>query len=145
MDIFRERKEWVKFYAAEVLIALEMLHAQNIIYRDLKPDNVVIDKYGHIKLIDFGFAKILSPHRQYRTYTNCRTLGYTAPEVLLNIDQGYSFAADIWTFGIFICELISGSIPFDHKDVPQAVEDQITKCEIQWPREVDQATKDLLV
>lgn len=80
------KKDWVKFYAAEILIALEMLHKNKIIYRDLKPENVVVDKYGHIKLIDFGFAKILSSSNNYRTFTNCGTLGYTAPEVLLNVN-----------------------------------------------------------
>ncbi len=64
---------------------MEILHKHNIIYRDLKPDNVVIDKEGHIKLIDFGFAKSLSSANEYRTFTNCGTLGYTSPEVLLNM------------------------------------------------------------
>lgn len=89
--MLKTKKEWVKFYAAEVLVALDMLHKNNIIYRDLKPDNIVIDKDGHIKLIDFGFAKCLSQRNEFRTYTNCGTLGYTAPEVLLNVNQGYSF------------------------------------------------------
>lgn len=53
-------KSWVKFYAAEILCALELMHTNSIIYRDLKPENVVIDKEGHVKLIDFGFAKKLS-------------------------------------------------------------------------------------
>ena len=70
---------------------MEILHKHNIIYRDLKPDNVVIDKEGHIKLIDFGFAKCLTGVKDFRTYTNCGTMGYTAPEVLLNINEGYSF------------------------------------------------------
>ena len=56
----KKSKNWTKFYAAEVLCALEMLHEHHIIYRDLKPDNIVIDKTGHIKLIDFGFSKCLS-------------------------------------------------------------------------------------
>ena len=76
-------KEWVKFYAAEVLYVLEQLHKLGIIYRDLKLENVMIDKEGHIKLIDFGFAKLLDKSNGFRTYTNCGTLGYTAPEVLL--------------------------------------------------------------
>ena len=116
------KKNWVKFYAAEVIIAIEALHKNHVIYRDLKPDNIVIDKDGHIKLIDFGFAKCLSSSNKYRTFTNCGTLGYTAPEVLLNQNSGYSFAADIWTFGIFLCELLGGCIPFEHKDDPQAIE-----------------------
>ena len=74
----------MKFYAAEIIVALELLHKQNIIYRDLKPENVMIDKEGHIKLIDFGFAKKLHQSNKFRTYTNCGTLGYTSPELLLN-------------------------------------------------------------
>ena len=99
-------KEWVKFYAAEILVALEILHNNKIIYRDLKPENVVIDKVGHVKLIDFGFAKRLSSTHKYRTTTNCGTLGYSAPEVLLGSSLGYSFAADIWSYGILLSELL---------------------------------------
>ena len=110
------QKEWVKFYAAEVIVALEMLHKHNILYRDLKPENVCIDKEGHIKLIDFGFAKRLSQSAKFRTYTNCGTLGYSAPEVLLSSSEGYSFEADIWSYGILLAELIGGSLPFEKKD-----------------------------
>jgi len=66
------------------------LHENNIIYRDLKPENVVIDRDGHIKLVDFGFAKDLQTP-QGRTNTNCGTLGFTAPEVLLHGGPGYSY------------------------------------------------------
>ena len=103
-------KEWVCFYAAEILVALEILHENKIIYRDLKPENVVIDGQGHIKLIDFGFAKRLhsstNAKHHYRAYTNCGTVGYTAPEVLMSL--GASFEADIWSLGVMIAEMISG-------------------------------------
>lgn len=104
----------MKFYAAEVLVAMEMLHKHKVIYRDLKPENVMIDKEGHIKLIDFGFAKKLNSKNKYRTFTNCGTMGYTAPELILNGSQGYSFAADLWSYGIFLAEMIQGSLPFDN-------------------------------
>lgn len=87
----KNKNEWVKFYAAEVLVALEVMHKHKLIYRDLKPENVVIDKDGHIKMIDFGFAKRLSSMQKHRTFTNCGTLGYTAPEMLLPTAEGYSF------------------------------------------------------
>ena len=68
----------------------------------------MIDKDGNIKVIDFGFAKFLTSSNQFRTKTNCGTLGYTAPEVLLSTSNGYSFPVDIWSYGILICELIQG-------------------------------------
>ena len=103
-----QNKDWVKFYAAEILVALETLHKYKIIYRDLKPENVVIDKDGHVKLIDFGFAKRLSSAQKYKTMTNCGTIGYTAPEILVGSSLGYSFEADIWSYGILLCELLLG-------------------------------------
>ena len=107
------------YYSAEIIAVLEQLHQRHLIYRDLKPDNVMIDGTGHIKLIDFGFTKKLSKKNDYRTRTNCGTMGYTAPEVITG--QGYSFSADIWSFGIMISELLAGSLPFDDKGDPMNV------------------------
>ena len=67
----------------------------------------MIDSTGHIKLIDFGFAKRLSNTQNLRTHTNCGTMGYTAPEVITG-QTGYSFSADLWSFGILLVELLSG-------------------------------------
>lgn len=105
---YASRKQWVMFYCAEILTTLKWLHKNHIIYRDLKPDNVMIDSEGHIKLIDFGFAKKLSQTSQMRTSTNCGTIGYTAPEVISEGSSGYSFSADVWSFGIVIAELLTG-------------------------------------
>ena len=88
MDLGKAKdKAWVSFYGAEVLLTLETLHSQNIIYRDIKPENIVVAADGHIKLVDFGFAKEISLSKstgQMRTFTNCGTVGYTAPEVIFN-------------------------------------------------------------
>jgi serine/threonine protein kinase len=56
-----DKKQWVKFYACQIISAIETLQKCNIIYRDIKPENMMIDRDGNIKLIDFGFAKILTP------------------------------------------------------------------------------------
>lgn len=100
------------FYLAEVLVAIKQLHDRNIIYRDLKPENILLDKHGHVKLIDFGFSKQLTNARD-RARTNCGTPAYAAPEVV--IGAGYSYKADIWSFGILICELLGGFTPFGPK------------------------------
>jgi len=99
-----------RFYIAEIVLAVEQLHQMGIIYRDLKPENVLLDKDGHIKLTDFGFAKQMKNISQDRAYTNCGTPGYCAPEVML--DAGHTYKADIWSIGILICELIGGFTPF---------------------------------
>lgn len=104
----QRRRDWVLFYCAEILCALDTLHSRHIIYRDMKPDNIMIDYEGHIKLIDFGFSKRLSERSNFRTKTNCGTIGYTAPEILLGLTSGYSFQVDIWSFGILLAELLSG-------------------------------------
>jgi len=77
-----------KFYAAEVTLALEYLHAMNIIYRDLKPENLLLDRHGHVKITDFGFAKDVPDI----TWTLCGTPDYLAPEVVAS--KGYNKSVD---------------------------------------------------
>ena len=101
------------FYLAEILIALKELHERSIIYRDLKPENILLDRHGHIKLIDFGFSKQMRNVKNEKARTNCGTPAYAAPEVL--IGAGYSYKADVWSFGILICEMLGGFTPFGPK------------------------------
>jgi protein kinase X len=102
-----------RFYAAEVAAALAALHARGIVYRDLKPENLLLDAGGHIKVADFGFAKALP--RGGRTYTLCGTPDYLAPEVILN--KGHGAAADWWAFGVLVYEMLAGAPPFVEADV----------------------------
>ncbi|RYP84997.1 hypothetical protein DL770_005126 [Monosporascus sp. CRB-9-2] len=89
-------EEWARFYASEIVLVLEYLHEQQggVAYRDLKPENLLLDAEGHVKLVDFGFAKRLG-HRNDRpveTYTLCGTPEYLAPEVIQN--KGHTTAVD---------------------------------------------------
>ena len=86
-------------YAATVAVIFEHLHSKNIIYRDLKPENLLISDEGFLKLTDFGFAKVV----EGRTYTLCGTPEYLCPEILLN--KGHGKAVDWWTLGILIYEM----------------------------------------
>jgi len=106
----------VRFYVGCLLLALEHLHEHRVLYRDLKPDNIILDQRGYPKLIDFGLAKRDSEH-------NCTKAGtphYMAPEMLAG--QGYSYAADYWSLGVLCYEMATGVLPFasDEED-PMAV------------------------
>ena len=79
------------FYACEIVLSIKYLHDINIVYRDLKPENLLIDKQGHIKLTDFGFAKKLIGDR---TYTLCGTPEYLAPEIIKGSKTGYGKSVD---------------------------------------------------
>ncbi|PNW86201.1 hypothetical protein CHLRE_02g076900v5 [Chlamydomonas reinhardtii] len=95
------------FYAANVLLALEFLHAKGIVYRDLKPENLLLDTQGYIKMADFGFAKYIGGDK---TYTICGTPDYQAPEVIMR--RGTTKAADYWALGVLIFEMLVGDPPF---------------------------------
>ncbi len=97
-----------KFYVASIVLALEYLHTNGIVYRDLKPENVLIDGQGYAKLGDFGFAKQISPGG--RTYTFCGTPGYVAPENVLG--RGYNHSVDWWTLGVLTYVLLTARQPF---------------------------------
>lgn len=126
-----------KFYTAEIICAIEFLHSKNIVFRDLKPENVLLDVKGHIKLTDFGFSKIVLD----KTWTLCGTTEYLAPEVILG--TGHNKAVDWWSLGILIYEMLVGYPPF-FDDTPLKTYEKILQSKIEFPKFIDPNAKDLI-
>mmetsp|Transcript_18474 Transcript_18474/g.33268 ORF Transcript_18474/g.33268 Transcript_18474/m.33268 type:complete len:322 (+) Transcript_18474:48-1013(+) len=125
-------------YAAQVICVFEYLHSQDIIYRDLKPENLLLDTNGYLKLTDFGFAKFLSSGR---TFTLCGTPGYLAPEILLN--RGHGKPVDWWALGVLIYEMLTGAEPFADDD-PMSVYRKILSGKVSYPRDFNKDAKSLV-
>jgi len=126
-----------KFYAAQIVTVFEYLHNQDFIYRDLKPENLLLDEEGYVKITDFGFAKRVA----FKTYTLCGTPEYIAPEVLLN--KGHGKGVDWWTLGILIFEMLGGQPPFVDDD-PMGIYQQILAGKVNFPRFFERNAKNLI-
>ncbi|KAL4872495.1 hypothetical protein BDV12DRAFT_162340 [Aspergillus spectabilis] len=128
-----------KFYAAEITMTIEFLHdAEGVVYRDLKPENILLDADGHIKLVDFGFAKQIGDRE---TYTLCGTPEYLAPEVIHN--SGHGLAVDWWALGILIYEFLVGQPPFWDQN-PMRIYEQIVDGRIRYPQNMSPAAQNII-
>ena len=128
------------FYGACVLSALEYLHKRSIVYRDLKPENLLVDHEGYIKVVDFGFAKKVTE----KTFTLCGTPEYLAPELVLG--KGHNKGVDYWAFGVLIYEMLAGVSPFadsegcDHMIICK----NIVRGRLEFPKKFPDKAKDMI-
>uniref|UniRef100_A0A667YMT8 protein kinase C n=1 Tax=Myripristis murdjan TaxID=586833 RepID=A0A667YMT8_9TELE len=123
-----------------IIVGLQFLHSKGIIYRDLKLDNVMLDKDGHIKIADFGMCKE-NVFGDTRATTFCGTPDYIAPEILLG--QKYTFSVDWWSFGVLVYEMLIGQSPFQGDDEDELFE-SIRMDVPHYPRWITKESKDLL-
>ena len=134
-------EDTVKFYASIIGLSLEYLHKNGIVYRDIKPENILLEEDGYLKLIDFGMAKILKEDENTNSF--CGTPEYLAPEIITG--EGHNKMADWWSYGTLVYEMLFGIPPFFCDNVEKMYQ-LITKCELRFPKKlkVSDEAKDLL-
>jgi len=126
-----------RFYLGCIVLALRYLHKYNIIYRDLKPENLLLDHRGYLRIADFGFAKVVDD----RTWTLCGTPEYLAPEIIEQ--KGHGKAADWWAFGVLAYEMLVGYPPFFDEN-PVNIYQKIVRGQVYWPEELDAGSQDFI-
>jgi len=133
----RFSKEFTKFYVGQIVLVLQYLHAKKIVYRDLKPENLLIGPAGYLKITDFGFAKIV----QDDTWTLCGTPEYLAPEIIQS--KGHGIGVDWWALGILMYEMLCGYPPF-YDENPFGIYQKILVGKIDFPKHIDEYAKDII-
>ncbi|MCO5553187.1 hypothetical protein L7F22_006708 [Adiantum nelumboides] len=121
-------EELARVYTAEIVLAVAHLHEHGIIHRDLKPENILLDAEGHVRLTDFGLAKEIVESKPANSL--CGTVEYMAPEIVLA--KGHGKAADWWSVGILLFEMLTGQPPFTHGN-RQKLQQKIVKDKVKLP------------
>jgi len=138
-DYFDDNR--ARFYGACVVEALDYLHANNIVYRDIKPENLLVSTNGYLKLVDFGLAKQFKG--KHETYSFCGTADYMSPEVIL--EEGHSLSTDYWSLGVLIGEMVIGTPPFTKETKKQTYESILDGIAfVTFPRYVSTRARNLV-
>merc|ERR1712048_487506 len=139
MGAFWGKVDHAKFYTAGTVFAFEHLHSKKIIFRDLKPENLLLNEKGEVKLTDMGLAKVVPG----TTFTTCGTPDYFAPELIAS--KGHTKAVDWWTLGILTFELLVGHPPFE-APAPMQIYQKVNKGidKVLFPKAVKGDAEDLI-
>jgi serine/threonine protein kinase len=132
-------RQCTRFCAASITLLFRYLHYKNIIFRNLRPEKILLDQYGYLKVADFKPAKFLK--RKQRTHTLTGTPEYLAPEMVLG--TGYERGVDWWMLGILVYEMRAGFSPFADNDL-MAVYDKIVKGKLTYPKHFKTNTKSFI-
>ena len=131
--------EKTRFYIAELILVLNFLHRNKIIYRDIKPENILLDIEGHIKLTDFGLSRLCSGNDE-KAFTICGTPYYIAPEILEK--KGYNNTVDWWSLGCLMYEMLNGKPLFNFNTGRIDINEY--KKKIVLPNNFSEEAKDLI-
>ena len=134
-------EERAKIYAAEVLLALEELHRRDIIYRDLKPDNILLDIDGHCMLTDFGLSKEEVEGYFEGAKSFCGSVAYLAPEMLKRAGHGKS--VDWYLFGVVLYEMVVGMPPY-YAESKEQLYDNIENAPLKLPASLSSELRNLI-
>jgi len=128
-----------RFFCGEIYLAVAYLHALDIVHRDLKPQNLLLDSEGHVKLTDFGFAKVIP--KQDKSYTLVGTPEYVAPEIITK--DGHTKGVDWWAFGVVLFEILQGFTPFCGENMDQ-IFSNVLEGRIDCPKHMNAQAQDLV-
>ena len=138
----------VLFYTAEIACALNYLHSRKIAYRDLKPDNIVLDETGHIRLVDFGLALFVDDEGYVDNPSSSGTAEYLAPEITRGFKEPHGVQVDWWALGVVVYEMLYAKLPFGERPANSKYEIfmNINSVKLKFPRRSNISTeiKDLI-
>jgi cGMP-dependent protein kinase len=120
-----------RFYIACLIIVLQYLHERDVLYRDLNPENIMIDKDGYVKVVDFNSAKVVTG----KSYTLVTCPYYIAPEVICG--KGYTKLSEVWSLGVLLFEFLCGKVPFgQNQEDPISIYEEVLKGCIEFPSDI---------